>query len=229
MPTMLNKNSHESKTGCKEDKTYRLSHGGAALSFWLRSALFSRSVSSGLWPPSAACCSTPSAPTPRLRAETNSHFRPTQRNSHSETAVFMKRGTNNEPPDSPLWFLSSGSLRPKTSTTFFQFSVSIHEKKKRKRHWGLTGRLVLMQKLNETIMTTKNRVGRKTYSEYVDKLWAACWVASHIPSHNNPDRPWINKKEMQYYGFVLPIQPPSFLFLFIFLLRKCLQCCLINP
>lgn len=130
MPTMLNKNSHESKTGCKEDKTYRLSHGGAALSFWLRSALFSRSVSSGLWPPSAACCSTPSAPTPRLRAETNSHFRPTQRNSHSETAVFMKRGTNNEPPDSPLWFLSSGSLRPKTSTTFFQFSVSIHEKKK---------------------------------------------------------------------------------------------------
>lgn len=132
MPTMLNKNSHESKTGCKEDKTYRLSHGGAALSFWLRSALFSRSVSSGLWPPSAACCSTPSAPTPRLRAETNSHFRPTQRNSHSETAVFMKRGTNNEPPDSPLWFLSSGSLRPKTSTTFFQFSVSIHEKKKKK-------------------------------------------------------------------------------------------------
>lgn len=38
---------------------------GAALSSGLRSALSSRSVYSGLWPPSAACCSTPSAPTPR--------------------------------------------------------------------------------------------------------------------------------------------------------------------
>lgn len=228
---MLNKNSHESKTGCKEDKTYRLSHGGAALSFWLRSALFSRSVSSGLWPPSAACCSTPSAPTPRLRAETNSHFRPTQRNSHSETAVFMKLGSVGQTmsrrthrSDSCLLGVFDPKPAPHSSSLVFLFM-----ERKRKRRWGLTGRLVLMQKLNETIMTTKNRVGRKTYSEYVDKLWAACWVASHIPSHNNPDRLWINKKEMQYYGFVLPIQPPSFLFLFIFLLRKCLQCCLINP
>lgn len=134
----------------------------------------------------------------------------------------MSRRTHRS--DSCLLGVFDPKPAPHSSSLVFLFM-----KRKRKRHWGLTGRLVLMQRLNETIMTTKNRVGRKTYSEYVDKLWAACWVASHIPSHNNPDRLWINKKEMQYYGFVLPIQPPSFLFLFIFLLCKCLQCCLINP
>lgn len=47
-----------------------LSPDGAALSFWLRSALVSRSSSSGLWAPSAACCSKPSAPTRHLRSQT---------------------------------------------------------------------------------------------------------------------------------------------------------------
>lgn len=48
-----------------------LSCDGAALSSWVRSVPSSRSACSGLWPPTAACCSTPSAPTPRLTAETN--------------------------------------------------------------------------------------------------------------------------------------------------------------
>lgn len=102
-----------------------LSPDGAALSFWLRSALVSRSSSSGLWAPTAACCSTPSALTRHLGSQ---RHKPQTR--CGENSIFNKDGSN-----SPHWFLSCGSLRPKTSTAFLQFSVSVQVKKK-KGNWA---------------------------------------------------------------------------------------------
>lgn len=65
---LMSEKKQKTSAGEREE-THNFSRDAAALSSWPRSALSSRSVSSGPWPPSASCCSTPSAPTPRLQAD----------------------------------------------------------------------------------------------------------------------------------------------------------------
>lgn len=64
----------------------------------------------------------------------------TPRTSRRRTGTHTSETVWGKQSDSPHWFLSGTSLRPRTSTTFFQFIVSVGGER--------TGRSVLTQSLN---------------------------------------------------------------------------------
>lgn len=170
-------------------RTCGLSCGGAALSSWRRSALSSHSVCSGLWPPSASCCSTPSAPTPRLG--THTHTSDQHREPHTATRQ------NNEPSHSPNWFLSCGSLLPKVSTTFFKFSVSIHTHTKTKKKELVWIQLLSDENENYSYKSRKSGCGVKENKHNRQKSEQT--VSSTLGSftHFCTQTPWRSKEPKQ--------------------------------